>query len=218
MSTTDDDGMGLVIRYSNADNYYMCQLTNDRQPDCNDDGETVSDGLYLYEVDTSKNCNSDDYRKASTSFTFTSGHVYRMRLEANGGTIKCSIDVNGDGSFTGSTDKSVTYTDSSPRPSGLVGLVSYDNGNADVSTDPFDLVFDNVKIEGTDTDTDADRLSDATETGLGTSTSSTDSDGDGIDDADEVGMPALPKDTDGDGTIDALDTDSDGDGIDDSDE
>ena len=37
MSTTDDDGMGLVVRYSSAESYYMCQLTNDRAPDCNDD-------------------------------------------------------------------------------------------------------------------------------------------------------------------------------------
>ena len=53
-----------------------------------------------------------------TSFTYTFGQTYRMRLEAVGGNITCTVDVDGNGIGVGA-DLVLNYVDPAPLPPGV---------------------------------------------------------------------------------------------------
>ena len=220
VNNLDDDGMGLVARYSGPSSYYSCYMTNGRYPDCDGSGgDIATPGIYLARVSAAACTN--DYQVGSVPFFFNFGTTYRMRLSVNncGGStafVSCSIDIDGDGNF--GLGETISFVDTNPLPPGQAGLSSFDNGNSDANPPGGDGVFDNVLVETWDPDSDGDGLTDATEATIGTDPNNPDSDGDGIGDRFEVLYPPRPSDVDGDGTFNVNDPDSDGDGLPDSSE
>lgn len=214
LTNDDDDAAGLVVRYSGPGSYYACYMTTDQAPSCLGGGAAVGDRVALVRVDSGNPC-ATYIEDSTTSFGYTQGETYRMRLEVIGNDVTCSVDVNQNGAFADPTDVVLTLmNDGMPLPSGLVGLYNFDNGNGDTGmTNLGQMVFDNVVIQTYDPDGDGDGLSDAVEADLGTDPDAKDSDGDFISDTDEASMAEHPANTDGSGEIDPLDEDSDGDGV-----
>ena len=46
LNSTDDDFMGLVVRYGGPDSYYSCGMTKDQIPDCNGGGASFVTGAF----------------------------------------------------------------------------------------------------------------------------------------------------------------------------
>ena len=216
-NSLDDDTMGLVIRYSSADQYYSCYFSNDQYPVCSGDSESSPRGAVLTRVDTAATC-VDGYAVAADSgFAYLAGASYKMSLEVSaqpgGDLVRCTIDADLDGVLGSGGDVVLSHLDATPLPTGFAGLYAFQSGNADQSPPRTDAFFDDVVITGNDADADSDGVPDAIEILLGTDPMSPDSDGDCIGDRFEIRIPAFAPDTDADGLIDALDTSSDFDGL-----
>jgi cysteine-rich repeat protein len=215
VANDDDDGVGLVARYTGPGSYYACFYNNNSTPGC---GTTPPNELKILEVDSTV-CpgGARPFQRAATPFVAatTAATVYTMNLRVVGGEVTCRIT---DGA---AVDLTLTFTDPTPRPAGEFGLYAYDNGLIEGGiTDPLGAeVFDDFVFRSLEPDADFDGLPASVETAVGTSATSADTDGDGLSDGFELGPSYLaPLDTDGDGIINALDTDSDGDGLGDGDE
>ncbi|MEO1334446.1 MAG: hypothetical protein AAFV29_02330, partial [Myxococcota bacterium] len=219
LTTDDDDGIGLVARYSGADRYYSCYMTRNRFPDCDGGGGTLAAGAsrnVLARVDTATACVNDYAVSENTTFAYELGQTYRMRLEVlpdvGGDLVRCTIDADQNG-FGTAGDVVMQVVDAVPLPTGLFGLASLDNGNADLEPPLQDAFHDNVVIVNNDLDGDEDGMSDAIEALVGSSSVAPDTDGDTILDRHESGMFSDPPNTDGDALLDHSDLDSDNDGL-----
>lgn len=208
LSNTDDDAMGLVVRYGGPGAYYACYMTKHQAAACTNPGENIGVMVALLRVDTGKTCSLGYRVRTHTTFAYTAATVYRMRMSALGDEITCEIDADNDGALGSPGDITFAYTDPEPLSGGWAGVYNFDNGEPNGN-----MIFDNVIITGFDPDADGDGLPDTVESALGTDPDNPDTDGDGISDRDEAGMPQYPPDSDADGTIDALELDSDGDGL-----
>ena len=206
-TNTDDDSFGFVIRYTDLGTYYACYMTKHQGPTCGGTAD-VGDRVALIRVDTTQACANDYMVQTITSFAYTGGTTYRMRMSAIGDTITCTIDADADGTLGSGGDLDLSYVDPDPIPSGLAGLYSFDNGEPDGG-----MLVDDVVITGFDPDADGDGIPNDVETALGTDPNDADSDNDGISDGHEAGMPQHPPDADSDRDTDAVDDDADGDGI-----
>jgi len=220
-SNTDDDAHGLIARYSGPDRYWSCYMTLQQRPDCINSIEPWPTPFSaLTRVDTSQPCVNDYAVGSSSSFAYLQlpGAVYRMELsivpELGGDRVTCRIDADLDGVLGTAGDIVYTTLDTNPLPTGLSGMMTFDNGGADEGL--IELVIDDVVVTSLDPDADGDGVSDAVEIAVGTNPSNADSDGDCISDRFELLMPEYPKDTDGDLILDALEQDADADGLPDS--
>ncbi|MCB9696944.1 MAG: DUF4215 domain-containing protein, partial [Alphaproteobacteria bacterium] len=213
LTNDDNDGMGLVARYSDTGHYYACYATDQDLPDCNGNGRNAGAGLYLQRVDTDIGCSQDYVVDSDNTFAYAQGSTYAMRLEVRAsGQVTCTVDADRNGLGVGN-DIVVSYLDPSPLPTGKAGLATYNNGNGNG-----DMVFDDVRVVTFDPDADGDGIPDAVEIAEGSLPNDPDSDGDGIPDRFEYGMQELPFDSDNDGLPDFLDLDSDDDGVPDAEE
>ena len=219
VSSADDDAIGLVAAYDDPQQYYACYLSNNEWMDCAGAIETSNaPRTQLIRVDTGLTCVGGYAVDSAPGFTYSSTAAYRMRLDVApgpGGTdlVTCTIDADLDGVLGSANDVVLSYTNPVPFGPGFAGLMTYDNGNADLTPPRVDAMFDDVIITGTDPDADMDGLPDTVETAIGTLSTTADSDGDCIGDRFEARMPSFVPDTDGDAIIDPLDTDSDGDTV-----
>ena len=177
----DNDMLGLTVRANAPDSFYSCVMSNDQIPDCNGNGQGgLPEAVRIVRVDSAVACVSDNV-VASQPFTYARDTDYGMSFQILGDTLWCRVDTNNDGDFTDAADIEVSYVDPAPLPSGLAGLVSYNNGDEDGS-----LAFDDVVVLGFDPDSDGDGLSDLVEADLGSNASQVDTDGSGISDRHEA--------------------------------
>ena len=218
LTSADEDAMGLVVAYDSPDQYYACYWSQNQWMDCAGVAEfDFVSRTRLIRVDTDQPCVDGYSVDSEDTFTYTSSAAYRARLEVvpvpGGDLVRCTIDADLDGVLGTPNDVVLTYEDPTPFGAGLAGLMTHDNGNADLVPPRVDAVLDDVIITGRDPDMDSDGLPDSVESAIGTALTIEDSDDDCIGDRFEALMPAFVPDTDGDGTIDPLDLDSDGDGL-----
>ena len=205
VSATDDDAVGLVIRYSSTDAYYACWSTLENLPNCQTTHQPRP-GNFLTRVDGS-GCVDDYVVEQSTGTLRPVGTPFRMRLEIQGIFVTCSFDYDLDGQFGTAGDVTLEWVDWF-MPAGKVGLAAFDVGEGVGGA-----FFDDVVVESWDADTDQDGVPDLVENTMGSANADPDTDGDGIPDAVEYGMQEYPHSSDGDGLEDFRDTDSDGDTI-----
>ena len=210
--STDDDGVGVVARYSSPARYYACRMNKDSTPHCSGNASTGQVGFALLRVDTTGTC-VDDYIVAEAPQSYVAGQVYRVRLEVQGEQIRCAFDRNADGDFTDAGDVNLAWTDPNPLPAGPAGLLSWDNGAPTGDANDGKSFYDNVAITGFDADADADGVSDAVEAALAMPAADPDADDDTLLDAHELRNPSFPANADTDTLPDWADTDSDNDGV-----
>ena len=200
----DDDGLGLVFRYTSADNYYVIVMSRDQMPD--EDGAVVSLSgaeTRLYRI-ANGNATALLAPPPTQAHQSNSTLRQRIRVEVAGSVIKAWIGF-GDDEIDTTLSPLFSVTDDVPAApkQGRAGLYAFAMGNTVVGT-----YFDSFRIEPIDSDSDG--INNDAEIAATLDPFDADSDDDGIRDGDEF---LWSEDTDNDGLINALDWDSDNDGL-----
>lgn len=191
----DDDTVGVIARYQDPKNFYVCFVTRD--------GE-VTDASYLESTQSRavlqrvRNGVPEDLDRRTDFAVLIAGEVHRLTIAVVDDQVTCLMDddPNGDES---EPDIILQGVDPDPVPSGKAGFWSFDAMQTHV-----DSWFDDFKVWLNDGD--GDTLPDDVEPGLGTHPGMADTDADGIRDDIEVagnyGTSPTEYDTDGDGLAD----------------
>jgi len=202
MATEDYDTMGVIFRWTDEYNYYMCYYTNDVAPGTDAVETGVATGRMLRVVDGEAEVMDADQN------TYEVGQAHKIRVETFEDQIRCYLGS----AFTPggtvnevdvSSDPLMSATDAS-HTSGMSGLFAFAQGDGYPAGDFFDDFSFYLM------DTDDDGISNDDERTAGTDVEDADSDDDGLLDGDEA---SWNRDTDKDGKINALDYDSDNDGL-----
>jgi hypothetical protein len=200
----DDDALGVVLRYSSADSYYLVVLSRDEMPS---EGGTVdyliAPQTRLYRVTLGGATQLLDPIPVQ-AYAAVSSLRQRIRVDVHGTTLTAWIG-SGDEPIDTSTTPVFNITDDVPAApeSGLAGVYAFSMGEGLLGT-----YFDAFRVSPLDSDDDGKNNYD--EISAGTDPYDADSDDDGVLDGDEY---LWLGDADEDDLINALDWDSDNDGL-----
>ncbi|MBM4391461.1 MAG: putative metal-binding motif-containing protein [Deltaproteobacteria bacterium] len=177
----DEDGIGLVVRFTTAANFYLILFCGGEDCPASSNGrnsESISEGTYLYSI------SGGTGTLVATGSELDRDEVVSVKVVASGSDIDVWADNDNDGSYE--TTEHLIDATTSTHTSGYIGFYCYDNGNRTGG-----CYFDNAVV--TVPDTDSDGVADEDDNCPSTSNATqVDSDGDGTGDACDT-------DADGDG-------------------
>ena len=199
----DDDGLGLIFRYTSANNYYVIILTRDLMPGTS--GSIISTGgqeTRLYKISNS----TAKLMATATGVGHKADKSLRQRVRVNvaGNTIMAWIgEGNEPVNISQTPIINLTDSDNDALTAGKAGVYAFAMGSESSGT-----YFDSFRVKALDSDGDGRNNND--EYNAGTDPFDADSDDDGVMDGKEY---LWTQDSDNDGLINALDWDSDNDNL-----
>lgn len=193
----DDDSVGVIARWQDPKNFYVCFVTRDGELTANGFIESTQSRAVLQRV---RDGVPEDLDRRTDFAVLVAGETHRVQIRAIGDKIQCLLDDNPDNGDNTPPDILLEGADPNPIPSGKAGIYAVDA--QEVSPESF---FDDFRVWLNDAD--GDGLTDDDETLLGLDAFSSDTDGDGIGDRSEIeaaygATDPLNPDTDGDGLLD----------------
>ncbi len=120
----DDDAVGFVVRYADADNYYLLLMARGTWPSAGQPSRDMSGPTTrLYRVR-----NGRSTLLASSPVTFTAGAAHLIRVDAVRDRVTVYLDQDFDGLIR-REERVFSVGDDAPLAAGRVGLWAYDNKN-----------------------------------------------------------------------------------------
>ncbi len=153
-SSSDDDAIGLVFNYEDANNFYVVFMTgptgdSPTYPAANGT-HTSGTGTYLMKIDGG----SATLLASDTDTIDVTPNQKKMRVQNIDGVIQFWYDANGNDAFSGG-ERIINYTDSSsPHGVGDWGLWAYNNDAVQFDDVDFDLYDADDDTDPDDTDCD----------------------------------------------------------------
>lgn len=193
----DDDSVGVIARWQDPKNFYVCFVTRDGELTASGFIESTQSRAILQRV---RDGVPEDLDRRTDFAVLVAGETHRVQIRAIGDKIQCLLDDQPGTGDNSPPDILLEGTDPAPIASGKAGIYAVDA--QEVSPVSF---FDDFKVWLADAD--GDGLTDDDEAILGLDPFASDSDGDGIGDKSEIegaygATDPLDPDTDGDGLLD----------------
>jgi len=131
VAVLDDDSLGLVLRKSADDTFYLLVMTNSMMPSEGSGGDGMyGQGAYLYRVDAGQAAIVAENTGAAAHIRIDDGNNWgyqRIRLEIVGGQITAYYNEDGNANLGGG-DEILGWTDPNPLPRGFVGFYAFQMG------------------------------------------------------------------------------------------
>ena len=146
----DDDALGIIVRKSAHDTFYLFLMSRHLLPATGDgsSGYTYSAGAFLFRIESGYATLVASNTTNDAMYNTNSGNYQRVRLEAVGDEVTAYYDDNSYGAWTNS-QVLLTYTDNNPLPQGYVGLYAFNMGEGG-----WDFGFADPEVELADSDDD----------------------------------------------------------------
>lgn len=198
----DNDGLGLVVRYTSADSFYLVVSSRHEMPTPNGSEPLSAAQTRLYRISAGQAELVGE--PATTAYTGQTFLLQRMRVEVTGSRVRVFLGAGASPLPAGTVPVlDLEDTNSGAPTAGRAGLYAFAMGSGLPGT-----YFDTFRVAAMDSDGDGKSNDD--ELKAGTNPYDGDSDDDGVADGDEF---RWTEDADGDGLVNALDPDADNDGL-----
>ena len=130
VTIADDDAIGLLLRKSAHDTFYLFYMTRDAAPALGAGGESMTgNGAYIYRVRNGNAALRCSNEEPEARFSMASEIHQRLRFELVGDTLRAYYDTDTEGAWN-PDDALLECTDADPLGPGQVALYAYNAGEA----------------------------------------------------------------------------------------